>query len=71
VRRWQASRFWTIAAVVVIAVVAIFAFRPFIDRKVLGNTPPGVTQLSDVAPLKAAFNRDAGSTRLILIFSPT
>lgn len=56
---------------VLIALVAIFAFRPFIDRKVLGKTPPGVTQLSDVGPLKAAFNRDAGATRLILIFSPT
>ncbi len=55
----------------VIAGVAAFAFGPTLERKLFGRIPPGVTQLSDVSQLQAAFNRDDGSTRLLMIFSPT
>jgi hypothetical protein len=51
--------------------VAVFAFRPTVERKLLGRTPPGVTQVSSITQLQSAFNRDAGFTRLVLIFSPT
>ncbi len=54
-----------------IAGVAAFAFGPTLERKLFGRIPPGVTQLSDVSQLQAAFNRDDGSTRLLMIFSPT
>jgi len=59
-----------LGAVVILAAIA-FAFGPTVERKVLGKTPPGVTQLSSIDQLRTDFNRDAGSTRLVMIFSPT
>ena len=57
-------------AIVIIGVLA-FAFGPTVERKVFGKTPPGVIQLSSIDQLRNDFNRDAGSTRLVMIFSPT
>jgi hypothetical protein len=57
--------------VVAIAGVAAFAFGPAVARKVMGKIPPGVTQLSTIGQLQDAFNRGAGSTRVVMIFSPT
>jgi hypothetical protein len=65
------SRLPILAGAVVIAGVLAFAFGPTVDRKVFGQAPPGVTQLSSIDQLRADFNRDAGSTRLVMIFSPT
>ena len=59
-----------LGAVVILAAIA-FAFGPTVERKVFGKTPPGVTQLSSIDELRTDFNRDAGSTRLVMIFSPT
>ena len=65
------SRIPALAAGVVLASVVTFAAGPTVDRKLFGGTPPGVTQLSDIGQLQAAFNRASGSTRLVMIFSPT
>ena len=59
-----------LGAVVILAAIA-FAFGPTVERKVFGKTPPGVTQLSSIDQLRTDFNRDAGSIRLVMIFSPT
>jgi hypothetical protein len=59
-----------IGAAAIVGIVA-FAVGPTVERKVLGKTPPGVTQLASIDQLRADFNRDAGSTRLVMIFSPT
>ena len=65
------SRLPILAGAVVIVGVLAFAFGPTVERKVFGKTPPGVTQLSSIDQLRTDFNRDAGSTRLVMIFSPT
>lgn len=60
-------------AVLAIALLAVmvFAFAPTVEQKILGRAPAGVTTLHDMDQLAATFNQDAGSTRLIVIFSPT
>ena len=65
------SRLGKALLVVALVAVAVFAFGPTAERKLLGKAPPSVTTLSDVGPLAAAFKRDAGSPRLVVIFSPT
>jgi hypothetical protein len=60
-----------LAGVVVIGGVAAFAFGPTVERKLLGKAPAGVTRLTSIEQLRVDFNRDAGSTRLVMIFSPT
>jgi hypothetical protein len=60
-----------LAAVAVIAAIAVFAFGPSVQRKLFGKAPTGVIQLSSIDQLRTDFNRDAGSTRLVVIFSPT
>jgi hypothetical protein len=59
-----------LGAVVLVGVVA-FAFGPKVERKVLGKAAPGVNQLTRIDQLQAAFNADSGSTRVVMIFSPT
>ena len=49
----------------------LFAFGPKAAHKFFGRTPPGVKQLSSIEQLQADFNRDQGSTRIVMIFSPT
>ena len=68
---WVRSGLPLLAGAVVILGVLAFAFGPTVERKVFGKTPPGVTQLSSIEQLRTDFNRDAGSTRLVMIFSPT
>lgn len=65
------SRLPAFAAVVVLAGVVAFAAGPTVEHKLVGRIPAGVTQLSDIGQLQAAFNRASGSTRLVMIFSPT
>jgi len=59
-----------VLAIALLAVV-VFAFAPTVEHKVLGKAPTGVTTLHYMGQLAAAFNQDAGSPRLIVIFSPT
>lgn len=65
------SRLGQALLVVALVTVAAFAFGPIVEHKLLGKAPPSVTTISDVGQLAAAFNRDAGSPRLVVIFSPT
>lgn len=69
--RLSASRAGNILLVAVIVAVAAFAFGPTVEHKILGKTPACVTTIHDVGQLAAAFSRDAGSPRLVLIFCPT
>jgi hypothetical protein len=57
-----------LVAVLVVGLIAGW-LRFFAPR----SAPPGVTltDLSGVADLKARFNADRGTTRLVVIFSPT
>ncbi len=65
------SRLGKALLVVALVAVAVFAFGPTAERKLLGKVPPSVTPISDMGQLAAAFNRDAGAPRLVVIFSPT
>jgi hypothetical protein len=69
--RLSASRALNLLLVGALVVMVVYAFGPTVEHKVLGKTPVGVTTLQDVGQLSAAFNRDTGSPRLVLIFSPT
>ncbi len=69
--RSMTSRIATLGVLAAIVLAASFAFGPMVQRKLLGKTPPGVAELRSMEQLRADFNQDAGSSRLILIFSPT
>ena len=56
---------------IAVLAVTVFAFGRSVEHKLLGQAAPGVTRLNGVDQLAAAFNRDAGSPRLVVIFSPT
>jgi hypothetical protein len=56
---------------VLVVVAGLFVFGPTVGRKLLGPAPAGVKQLNNIDQLQADFNRDDGSTRLVMIFSPT
>ena len=58
-------------ALAAVVLVAVFSFGPTITHKLGGKTPADVAELRDIEQLRADFNKDAGSTRLVLIFSPT
>ena len=70
-RRSVLGMAWSQVGPLALLGVLAFAFGPTVERKVFGKTPPGVTQLSSIDQLRTDFNRDAGSTRLVMIFSPT
>jgi hypothetical protein len=57
--------------VIALVAVAVFAFAPTVEHKVLGKAAPGVTTIHDISQFAAAFNQDAGAPRLVVIFSPT
>jgi hypothetical protein len=65
------SRLGKALLVVALVAVAAFAFGPTVEHKLLGKVPPSVTTIRDMGQLAAAFNRDAGASRLVVIFSPT
>jgi hypothetical protein len=69
--RWLDRRGATVLLLVAVLVVALVAawLRFFAPRQ----APTGVTMtdLRGVADLKARFNADRGTTRLVVIFSPT
>lgn len=65
------SRIATLGLVIALLGVAAYAFWPTVQQKVSGKAPAGVTTVQDIGQLESAFNRDAGSPRLVLIFSPT
>ncbi len=65
------SRLGKALLVVALVAAAAFAFGPTVEHKLLGKVPPRVTTMSDMGQLAAAFNRDTGAPRLVVIFSPT
>lgn len=73
------SRVLTAAlAVVLLLVVLALAYvirrgypSEFQDRLGEQGTPAQVVDLHDVGQLQAAFNQDAGTPRLLVLFSPT
>jgi hypothetical protein len=63
-------------ALVVLALTAAYAVRrgypaEFRDRLGERGTPAQVVDLQDIGELQAAFNQDAGTPRLVVLFSPT
>ena len=68
--RRSARRGGVVSAVAVI-VLLLVACGTGSALKASGGRSVKVTNLTGVAELRAAFDRDAGSTRLILLLSPT
>lgn len=68
-KRWRIV--FTAAAIAFLLGIAAFSFGPTVERKFFGKVPPTVATLHDISQLQSAFNRDAGTTRLVFIFSPT
>ncbi len=71
-RRPAMGRLW-LMALIVAALLTSSAWSAWLTRPITTRAP-GVTslrQLSGVEELKAAFNRDVGRPRLVLLFSPT
>lgn len=61
-----------IAVVVVAAVVGVRSYSgEFLARLGEHGASATVVELHDVDQLKAAFNADAGTARLVVLFSPT
>jgi hypothetical protein len=66
-----------IAALLVVAAVQISNPHSYLSEAIarvgeVGSGPDAtLTDLSSIGQLQSAFNRDAGHTRLLLLFSPT
>ncbi len=67
-------QFWVSVAVILAATAtatdkgASAADSPIVQR---AARPPVLASLDAIGDLRAAFNRDAGTTRLVLLLSPT
>jgi hypothetical protein len=69
--RLSVARAVNLVLVGLLIAMAVYAFGPTVEHRLLGKTPAGVATLQDIGQLSAAFNKDSGSPRLVLIFSPT
>ena len=54
-----------------IVLAGLIVFGSASARKLFGPAPSGVAELSSISQLQTDFNQGDGSTRLVMIFSPT